>query len=79
VTVTSTAAPGRGNTTPASYPWPPVLAIPAVTAYTGGLLSRSRIYQLLKDGTLRGLHLGRRRGVTRLSVDELLAKLEGRP
>jgi hypothetical protein len=53
----------------------PVIAPGQIKDYTGGVLSRSRAYELLKAGVLRAKKLGRRTGIVRASVDAYLAAL----
>lgn len=50
---------------------------PAEAAQCLGI-SRARLYQLLEDGTLPSLHLGRRRLIRHEALVDLLAQLERR-
>jgi excisionase family DNA binding protein len=50
---------------------------PAEAAQLTGL-SRARMYQLMKDGTVPSVKLGRRRLIRRQRLEELLVSLEER-
>lgn len=52
---------------------PPLLSVRAASAYIG--VSRSRIYELFGDGSIRALKLGSRTLVTRAELDAFLTKL----
>ena len=51
---------------------PIAFTIPDAVAYSG--LSRSRLYNLIKDGSLESLQIGGRRMIRRDSLDALFAK-----
>ncbi|MBM4125302.1 MAG: helix-turn-helix domain-containing protein [Nitrospira sp.] len=53
----------------------PTLAPDRIREYTGGVLSRSRAYELLKSGKLEAVRLGRRTCFLRESIDRFLLTL----
>lgn len=52
-----------------------LLKIPAVRDVLGGT-SRAVVYDLIKRGELRQVHIGRSSFVTRVSLEEYLARLD---
>jgi hypothetical protein len=55
--------------------WGPVVAPSRIKTYTGGVVSRTRAYGLLKDGKIEAVKLGKRTGFVRASIDAYLAAL----
>ncbi|MBM3565420.1 MAG: helix-turn-helix domain-containing protein [Alphaproteobacteria bacterium] len=53
----------------------PTLAPDRIRDYSGGTLSRSRAYELLKAGKLEAVRLGRRTCFLRQSIDDYLLSL----
>jgi excisionase family DNA binding protein len=70
---THTAARRRRREAP--RPEPVTHTINDTCAVTG--LGRTRIYELLADGSLESVRLGRRRLVTRRSIEALVARSLG--
>lgn len=58
--------------TPASGVMPISVSIEDATKLTG--ISRSRIYELMNEGRLRSVHIGRRRLIPTASLRELLGE-----
>lgn len=58
----------------------PVIAPNRISGYTGGVVSRTRGYELWRDGVIRAVKVGRRTGFVRASIDDYLASLpDARP
>jgi len=58
-----------------SQPTGPTLAPDRIRDYTGGVISRSRAYELLRVGKLEAVRLGRRTGFLRQSIDDYVQSL----
>lgn len=54
---------------------PVALNMTGAVAYSG--LSRSRLYELMRDGALASFHVGSRRMIRRDALDAFFAKLVG--
>jgi excisionase family DNA binding protein len=50
-------------------------AFTVATAVTYSGLSRSRLYELMKDGAIASFHVGGRRMILREAVDDFFARL----
>ena len=54
---------------------PVALSIPAAVAYSG--LSRSRLYELMRDGSIPSVQVGGRRLIMRQAIDAFFTRLAG--